>query len=399
MTARARFGALAQRTPLAFAPPVKDASQVELRLYSAIDSWGGDWGTSAAEFAAALDKVPDGTTEIHLHVNSPGGEVYEGLAIMNALRSHPARIIAHVDGLAASAASFIVASADEVVMAPHSELMIHEAHGAAVGPADTMRAMAADLDRISDNLASIYAARAGGDVTHWRDLMRAETWMTAEQAVASGLADRVDGQATTADEATKAQARAALAAFTNSARAAATTSPSTPVGGAESPAITGDTTHEEDAMGFTPEQITKMRAMIGVSQDADEATIVAGIAEALAERAVEQPVNKVPEGMSLVDADTLSQLRADAELGRRAHEEQAQAKREQLVQAAVNDGRIPPARKDHWVTALAVDPGAADVLASLEPGLIPVVEAGHAAEGVISQQDADYTALFGKAGA
>lgn len=190
-----------------------------IRLYEPIDSWGEFWGTSAREFLDALDGVGS-AREIRLHINSPGGEVYEAIAILNALRAHPARVVAHVDGLAASAASFIAAGADELVMGRNTELMIHDAWGIGIGDARTMRDLADRLDSISDNIASIYAAKAGGDVDSWRSLMLDETWLSAEEAVASGLADSVTGDAA-GGEAAAARARFDLSAFHAAGRAAA----------------------------------------------------------------------------------------------------------------------------------------------------------------------------------
>lgn len=172
-------------------PDVADGVAV-MRLYDPIDSWGDVWGVSAKEFVQALDEVGD-AAEIRLHINSPGGEVWEGIAILNALRNHPARVVAVVDGLAASAASFIAAGADEVVMGRNTELMIHDAWGLGIGPAADMRDLADRLDKISDNIASVYADKAGGSVASWREFMLAETWYSAEEAVAAGLADRVEG--------------------------------------------------------------------------------------------------------------------------------------------------------------------------------------------------------------
>lgn len=163
-----------------------------LRLYDPIDSWGGEWGVSAKEFAASLQALPADTTEIRLHINSPGGEVYEGITMMNLLRQHSARVVAFVDGLAASAASFVAVAADETVMGENSQLMIHDAWGLCVGNAADMRDLGSRLDQISDNIASVYAKKAGGSVADWRTAMLAESWYSAEEAVAAGLADRVD---------------------------------------------------------------------------------------------------------------------------------------------------------------------------------------------------------------
>ena len=170
------------------APEVLDGI-AKLRLYDPIDSWGGDWGVSAKEFATALAELPDDTSTIHLHINSPGGMVFEGVAILNQLRQHQAKVVAVVDGLAASAASFIACGADEVHMAPNTQLMIHDAWGIAIGNAATMRETGDLLDRLSDNIAAIYADKAGGDPADWRTAMLAESWYSPEEAVAAGLAD------------------------------------------------------------------------------------------------------------------------------------------------------------------------------------------------------------------
>lgn len=197
-----RFHGRYRPTPEARTPVVDMADVVSaedgvatMRLYDPIDSWGGEWGVSAKEFAQALDSLPDDTAEIRLHINSPGGEVYEGLAILNLLRNHRARVVAVIDGLAASAASFIASGADEVVMGRNTQLMIHDAWGLCVGAAIDMRDMADRLDKISDNIASVYAAKAGGTTADWRGSMLAETWYDADEAVAAGLADRVEGEA------------------------------------------------------------------------------------------------------------------------------------------------------------------------------------------------------------
>lgn len=186
-------------------PPQSDKPRAELtpeqpvdgvatiHLYDPIDSWGGDWGVSAKEFSTVLAALPDDVTEIRLHINSPGGEVFEGIAILNALRNHPANVVAVVDGLAASAASFIACGADECVMGRNTQLMIHDAWGICIGAAADMRDLAVRLDQISDNIASVYAAKAGNDIAGWRASMLAETWYSADEAVSAGLADRVDG--------------------------------------------------------------------------------------------------------------------------------------------------------------------------------------------------------------
>ena len=219
----ARLAAMKTRT--ADATPVRaeiptstlDGTTAVLRLYDPVDSYGEFWGVSAKEFAQALDDLPSNITEIRLHINSPGGDVFDGVAIVNALRAHSARVVVVVDGIAASAASFIAASADETIMAPNSELMIHDAWGLCVGNAAEMKQMAEMLDHISDNIASIYAAKAGGTVAEWRAAMAKETWYSADEAVAAGLADT----ASKAEPLAATQNRHDLSIFTYAGRAAA----------------------------------------------------------------------------------------------------------------------------------------------------------------------------------
>lgn len=170
-----------------------------MRLYDPIDSWGGDWGVSAKEFAVALDALPADTNEIRLHINSPGGEVWEAVAILNNLRNHSARVVAIVDGLAASAASVIAAGADELIMGEDSEFMIHDAWAIAMGPASTMRDAADRLDGVSATIADVYRRKAekngsDKDAASWRELMLAESWLTADETVALGIADSVAGR-------------------------------------------------------------------------------------------------------------------------------------------------------------------------------------------------------------
>lgn len=115
---------------------------------------------------------------------------------MNALRFHSAHVTTYVDALAASIASVIAMAGDEIVMMPGSQMMIHEAHGFARGDAALMREAAELMDKQSQNIASLYASQRGGTAASWRDLMKAETWFTADEAVDAGLADSVhDGDA------------------------------------------------------------------------------------------------------------------------------------------------------------------------------------------------------------
>ncbi|MFC9821383.1 head maturation protease, ClpP-related [Streptomyces erythrochromogenes] len=150
----------------------------------------GFWGVNAANFQRELAAVS--ASEITVNLSSPGGEIFEGIAIYNALRTHPANITVRVSALAASIASVIAQAGDRIVMLSGSQMMIHEGSGLCMGNAADMQQMAELLDRQSANIADIYAERAGGSADEWRERMKAETWFNAEEAVAAGLADEVE---------------------------------------------------------------------------------------------------------------------------------------------------------------------------------------------------------------
>lgn len=162
----------------------------EIYIYDEI----GYFGVTAQDFVRDLQGV--GASKIDLHLNTPGGDVFDGIAILNALKSHSAEVTVYVDALAASIGSVIAQGGDKRIMQRNSQMMIHDGHGLAVGNAADMRELADLLDKTSNNIASVYADRAGGTVADWRALMLAETWYSAEEAVQAGLADEVGAIAT-----------------------------------------------------------------------------------------------------------------------------------------------------------------------------------------------------------
>jgi ATP-dependent protease ClpP protease subunit len=175
------------------------AEGTTLYLYDAIGGWDG---TKAIDVAQALASMAG---PVDLHINSPGGVIFEGAAIYNAIRAYTGGpVTAWIDGYAASAASFVAlaaspydATADTggVRIADNAVMMIHDGMGIAIGTADDMRDVADLLDMLSDTIAGIYAARAGGTAQDWRDQMReGDTWYNAQQAKDAGLADLVVGQ-------------------------------------------------------------------------------------------------------------------------------------------------------------------------------------------------------------
>ncbi|MFI1472043.1 head maturation protease, ClpP-related [Streptomyces wuyuanensis] len=161
------------------------ADEADVLIYDEI-SW---FGVSAEEFVSELRGVT--ARQLNVRINSPGGSVFDGITIANAIMAHPANVTVYVDGLAASIASVIALAGDRVVMMPRSQMMIHDASGLCIGNAADMRDMVDLLDKQSDNIAGAYAERAGGTPEEWRGRMQAETWYSAEEAVAAGLADEV----------------------------------------------------------------------------------------------------------------------------------------------------------------------------------------------------------------
>lgn len=145
-------------------------------------------GLTAKDFSAQL---ADASGPLDVHINSGGGDVGDGLTIASAIRGYRGFKRTIVDGIAASIASVIFQAGDERVVEPGGMVMIHDPFTMAVGNAAELRKLADDLDKHGENLAEQYARRAGGTPEQWRDVMRAETWYKADEAVAAGLADRI----------------------------------------------------------------------------------------------------------------------------------------------------------------------------------------------------------------
>lgn len=161
------------------------ALDTEVMIYAEI----GEWGVTALDFVQELRAIA--SPNISVRINSPGGAIFDGFSIYNALLNHPAHVTAYVDGVAASAASFIAQAADEIVCAKASSMMVHGGSGMCIGKAADMREMAALLDKLDGQMAAIYAQRTERPAAEWLAQMGGDTWYTAEEAVEAGLADRV----------------------------------------------------------------------------------------------------------------------------------------------------------------------------------------------------------------
>ncbi|EEL69660.1 head maturation protease, ClpP-related [Bacillus mycoides] len=165
----------------------KGENEYKLTVYGSIGGW---FSENNAE--AVRRKIQDVKAEkIHVHINSGGGSAFDGVAICNLLKQHDAEIIVHIDGWAASAASVIAMAGDKIVMPSNTMMMIHQASTIEYGNADLFEKTARDLRKIDSALAASYKKRFVGTDEELRQLLKDETWLTAEEAVALGLADEI----------------------------------------------------------------------------------------------------------------------------------------------------------------------------------------------------------------
>jgi ATP-dependent Clp endopeptidase proteolytic subunit ClpP len=167
------------------------AGKAEIYIYDEI----GYFGVSASDFVEEMKNID--ATEIDLHINSPGGEVFDGFAIYSTLKQHSATITTYIDALAASAASFIAMAGDKIIATKQARLMIHNARGIVIGESTDMRSTADQLDALSDTISEIYADKTGGTKESFRKMMNETTWFSAQQAKETGLVDEIQGQSDT----------------------------------------------------------------------------------------------------------------------------------------------------------------------------------------------------------
>lgn len=151
------------------------------------DMWGG---VSAKSFADELNAL-DGVNTLNVHINSPGGSVFDGVAIYNLLAKHPAAVHVHIEGMALSIASIIAMAGDTVTIAENAMFMIHNPWNIVVGDAAELRKTAEMMDTVKGQMITTYQHKSGLDDELLSDMMDAETWLTGDEAVAQGFADEV----------------------------------------------------------------------------------------------------------------------------------------------------------------------------------------------------------------
>lgn len=169
---------------------VRNAAEASLYIYDVIDAY---WGVSALSVIDAVNQAGDAET-LHVYLNSPGGDVFEGRAIMAALQRFPGKTIAHIDSLCASAATSIALACTEVEISDGAFFMIHNASGMAWGDKSDLRETANLLEKVEGSIIADYTAKTGKDDAEIIAMMDAETWLTAAESVAHGFVDRIAGK-------------------------------------------------------------------------------------------------------------------------------------------------------------------------------------------------------------
>lgn len=183
-------------------PVAASGDDATITIYDVIgEDWWTGGGFTDKRMAAALRSIGD--RDVTVDINSPGGDMFEGIAMYNMLAQHKGRVTVNVMGLAASAASIIAMAGDTINMAPGSFMMIHNAWGVVVGNKADMRASADIFDSFDGSLADIYEARTGVARGEIIKLMDAETFMSASDAIKRGFADGEAASSTAASAAAK----------------------------------------------------------------------------------------------------------------------------------------------------------------------------------------------------
>lgn len=184
------------------------ADGVSIYVNDVIDS---DWGASSAALIPALASA--GSAPVHLHINSPGGDVFEARAMAAAIVAHPGKVVAHIDGMCASAATYVALACNEVHMTDGGLFMVHNSWTMAMGNASDLIETAALLEKIDGTIRADYVRKTGATLAQVTEWMDATTWFTAEEAKAAGFVDVIDPN--TKQDGEKPAARWNLAAYPN----------------------------------------------------------------------------------------------------------------------------------------------------------------------------------------
>ena len=370
---------------------------MKLLLYGEIG-----WEVRASEFVPDIDAVTD--SHIDLHISSPGGDVFEALAIMNALKEHPSTKTVYIDGLAASAASFIaVGIGGEVIMRPGAEMMIHNAQGGAWGDMNDMHAIIERLESSSATIADIYAAKTGTDAAQWRAAMDAETWFSADEALAAGLVDKVEAAGEGVDNRKLAgvsntvrggryrrreDAPAPQPALMNR-RGAREEKPMSFINKLKAALGADPNTSQDDLLTLVNVAVAGFNPEVAVKDNPSKETVTAETAsddeENQEEVAVKDNPSEEPETESIdafgdvvtIDRGVYEDLLKRAATGDASVERDHQMEVAAMVDTAIKAGKVLAARRDALIAQGLEDTTALkNHLAKLAPGTIPVSEKG-----------------------
>jgi ATP-dependent protease ClpP protease subunit len=399
------------------AVPVSAGKVATFQIYDPIDSWGQPFGVSAKEVSAALLALDASVDTIELRINSPGGDAFEAMAIINALRAHKATVVAVVDSLAASAAADIAVSADRLIMADNAQLMIHRSWGLELGTAEDLTMYAGMLTNLDNAQADLMVAKAGGTREEWLAAMTPGTWYSAEQAKEAGLADEVQVVKPADAKEAKASARFDLSLLPERDLSRSPFAPAARLKPPAEPDAPSTQPKEDAAMADTIPTAGLVKAL-GLPDDADEDTILEAVearvtASAAVPEITDDAVAKAygvtaaqakdalaaaKAGKVTVSQSFLDTLEANAKLGAEARAKQLADERDEAIQAKVSAGIISRAQVDSWRRDWDRDPASAKAeLDKLTVARFPVGDApGHGGDATAAGDYTDEMAAAGR---
>ncbi len=320
---------------------------VEMLIY---DHIGKDWfsndGVGAKDFAEALKAIP-ADREIKVLINSPGGNVWDGLAIYHQLQARRDKVTTRVDGVAASIASIIAMAGKETQVPKNALMMIHDPTGIEMGTAEDMRKMADALDKHKDVLAGIYQAKSGLPMTQIARMMSDETWMTGSEAMGHKLCDTLLDEVSISAVSTFdfSRFRRVPKALTNKEKPA-----SLPA------SLPQDTMNKKDILAMLKKHGVK------IADDATDEQIMAAL-ETLREPAppapIAPPAAQADPAVAALNT-TVANITAQLDKERRGRIEAA-------IQAAITEDKIPANQKDNWVKRAMADEAVLNDLNALTP--------------------------------
>jgi len=313
----------------------------------------GLWGVTAKDFATALNAIPEDHA-ITVRINSPGGSVFDGYAIFNALKSRAAQVTTKVEGLAASMASIVALAGSKVTAAANSMFMIHNPWSGVAGDSEDLRKTADLLDKLTGQLVGIYAAKTGLPDADVRAAMDAETWFTAAEAKEWGLVDEITDEI-------PAVASFDVSRFRNAPQ----------------------------ALAQKPSELETIRAELAATKEQAENTAAQIVALKVEsdQRAAAIDAEKAAHAITAAQRDE-----ARAELKRRDAEA--------AVDSAINSGRLAATARDEFVALFIADTEKAKTILSALPaarGNHPVPPEANTDAGSDAQILAEYRALKGAA--